>query len=153
MDQNVQKHHLWLSILDTARERVAAAEAHLESLRESLGSESKSTAGDKHETGRAMIQQEMERAVEALGAARNMLGALQAQAPASGPPVRWGSWVQLGNLQLVIAQPMGRLATEVADVQVVSPTAPLAQALLQTGAHPGDEVSFNGKTLRVVDVL
>ena len=34
---------------------------NLESLKESLSAESKSTAGDKHETGRAMIQQEIEK--------------------------------------------------------------------------------------------
>lgn len=153
MNTHVQKHYLWGCILDTAQERVLAAEARLQSLRESLGSESKSTAGDKHETGRAMVQQEMERAVEALGAASKMLAALLAQEPASGPPVRWGSWVQLGNLQLVIAQPLGRLATDVGDVQVISSTAPLAQTLLQSGARSGDEVNFNGRTLRVLAVV
>ena len=38
---------------------VKEGESHLSSLRGSLASEAKSTAGDKHETGRAMIHQEM----------------------------------------------------------------------------------------------
>ena len=42
------------------------ARAAMDELSSSLGKETKSTAGDKHETGRAMVQREMEQAGDRL---------------------------------------------------------------------------------------
>ena len=50
-------------VLGALREKLLAEmediEAQLHSLQDSLHAETKSSAGDKHETGRAMIHQEM----------------------------------------------------------------------------------------------
>ncbi len=152
MTEQQKKAKLWQEVVDGAAARVQSAQSALEGFQDSLGAEAKSTAGDKHETGRAMVQQEMERAVTALQQARAFLQALHAQQPAEGPPVRWGSWVELEGLHIVIAQPLGRLATHAGDVQVISPDSPLARALMQAAAGPGDSVQVNGRTLQVRQV-
>ena len=48
-------------LLDHVDKDLTEAKARMASLKESLGAESKSSAGDKHETGRAMIHLEQER--------------------------------------------------------------------------------------------
>ena len=45
---------------------LAEARSAMDELSSSLGKETKSTAGDKHETGRAMVQREMEQAGDRL---------------------------------------------------------------------------------------
>ena len=153
MTEQEKKAKLWQEVIDAAAVRVESAQSEVEGFQDSLGAEAKSTAGDKHETGRAMVQQEMERAVSALQQARAFLQALHAQQPAEGPPARWGSWVVLDGLQVAIAQPLGRIETHAGIVQVISPESPLAQALVQAAAGPGDAVQVNGRTMQVKQVL
>ena len=54
------KQELYNYCLADVNRRMAISEKGLKQLQESLSSETKSSAGDKHETGRAMIQLERE---------------------------------------------------------------------------------------------
>ena len=78
---------------------------HLHSLRESLGSETKSSAGDKHETGRAMIHSEQARVQDSVNRLEAMLSKLRQYAAVIGPIQRvspgalvetTGPWVLVG---------------------------------------------------------
>ena len=70
------------------------AQSQVASLQESLTSESKSTAGDKHETGRAMIQQALEQAVLAQNrASENLVGFRKITAGSPSQVVAPGSLV------------------------------------------------------------
>jgi transcription elongation GreA/GreB family factor len=136
--------HLQLR-LDAARAGMAAAQ-------ESSNSETKSSAGDKYETGRAMAQQERDRHAQQLHEAQQLLGALQKINPElASDTVRLGALVDtsLGLFYLSISA--GRLTTAQGQVfMAVSPAAPLAAAL--HGRRAGEEVSFNGKGVRVLAV-
>jgi hypothetical protein len=130
-------------------QRIAAARAAMQAAQESSSSETKSSAGDKYETGREMANQERDRHAAQMQQAQQLLGQLQKINPDQPcDTVRPGALVQtnLGLFYLSIGA--GQLQT--ADGQAflaVSPAAPVAAAL--SGQRAGGEVLFNGKPVRV----
>ena len=66
---------------------VKEGDRHLSSLQEALASEAKSTAGDKHETGRAMIHQEMRQVNDTLQRSQSALRELTRMQKSSEPPL------------------------------------------------------------------
>lgn len=148
-----RKERVWNAVVRVAQERLEAARERFETLRQSLESEGKSTAGDKHETGRAMVQQEMERAAAELNQAEALLRNVMRPLPARAVPAQWGSWVVLDSGEVVIAAALGAIDLPWGRVQVISPASPLAQALLHAQAQPGTEVSVNGRVVRVRSVV
>ena len=79
MRESILKH-----LEATLKGQVREGEDALASLKTSLASEAKSTAGDKHETGRAMIQAEMVRLNDTLVRSKDML---KRCAPWQSPPL------------------------------------------------------------------
>ena len=57
----IQKEQLYNLCVTFINNRLLAVKTTLEEIQESLLSETKSSAGDKHETGRAMLQLEREK--------------------------------------------------------------------------------------------
>ena len=122
---------------------------YLESLQQSLHAESKSSAGDKHETARAMIHQEMRqtndtlmRCEQALNEAK-MLGQSTTNPRCVAPGVLVvtdGPWVLIG-----IA--LGKIELEGHIVIGVSPEAPVAKAW--RGLEVGNEVSMGPNTYAI----
>lgn len=120
-------------------------------LKEALGTESKSTAGDKHETGRAMIQLEMERAGHQLEQAEQLLAALQAINPEqAADTVQLGSMVQTDKGVFYVSVGLGKVLFDEDTYFVVSPTAPVAKVLL--GKRAGERASFNGQEIKLLQV-
>ena len=152
MGEHVSKEAVWQAIVEAVEARTAAAHERFAGLQVALESEGKSTAGDKHETGRAMVQQEMERAADAVSQAEELARQLQGREPASGPVVAWGSWVVSDVGHVVIAAPLGAVDAAGIRLQVISPAAPLAQALLVARAQAGAQVEVNGRKVNVISV-
>jgi transcription elongation GreA/GreB family factor len=132
--------------------RLDAARAGMAAAQESSNSETKSSAGDKYETGREMANQERDRHAAQLHEAQKLLAELQKLNPElPSETVRTGALVEtsLGLFYLSIGA--GQLTT--ADGQAfvaVSPAAPILAAL--SGRRAGEEVLFNGKPVRVLAV-
>lgn len=105
--------------------------------------ETKSTAGDKHETGRAMMQLEQEK----LG---NQLVDLESQKndfdkidfSISHTAVTNGSLIETNKGFFLIATAIGKLEVDQTTVFVISKKSPLALILL--GLKNNDTVDFNG---------
>lgn len=66
------KEELYQLCVNHVNERLQTIERIIESNQKALTSETKSSAGDKHETGRAMLQLEMEKAGQQLHSIRQM---------------------------------------------------------------------------------
>ena len=132
--------------------RLDAARAGMAAAQQSSNSETKSSAGDKYETGRAMAQQERDRHAQQLHEAQQLLATLQKLNPAlPAATVRPGALVatSLGVFYLSIGA--GQLATAQGQpFLAVSAAAPVAAAL--AGRRAGEEVVFNGKAVRVTAV-
>lgn len=117
----------------------------LEGLQESLDSETKSTAGDKHETGRAMVQLEQEKLaqqVQELEQTRNILKKIDIERKSNS--IGLGSLVKTSLADYFIAISAGTFQYESGMVYCISAKAPIAQLLI--GKSVGDNFMFNGKT-------
>ncbi|WP_419213078.1 3-oxoacyl-ACP synthase [Maribacter sp. X9] len=133
-------------------ERLKRAKLQITELEHALTSETKSSAGDKHETGRAMIQLEREK----LGRQLAELEKTQ-QLLSKVPRARDTQTVGLGNLVITdafsyyIAISAGEFKHEGKAIYCISAATPIAQLLL--GKSIGQAFTFNGKTTSVVTIV
>lgn len=132
------------------QEVVKEGESHLSSLQDALTSEAKSTAGDKHETGRAMIHQEMRQVNDTLKRSQSALHELTRFRQASTTPVRVvaGVLVQTTGPWVLVGLPLGKVSLDGDLVFGVSAEAPIAKAW--HGAQVGQEVRLGPSTLVIV---
>ena len=122
----------------------------INNLQDSLQNESKSTAGDKHETGRAMMQLEIERMASRLKSREEELKLFERQVygnPGDSWAVTPGSLVGTSAGIYFITVSLGVVTVRETPVMVVSPVSPVGRSLLGRGV--GDKVAFNGKELEV----
>ena len=143
------KSQLHQHCLAMAQEQVFNLNAIMAELKDALGSESKSTAGDKHETGRAMIQLEQERAGHQLRQAEELLMALQSinTLLPSAETIQLGSLAITDKGNFYVSVGLGKITMDGKLYYAISQTAPIAIALL--GKRVGDIVCFNAQELRV----
>lgn len=120
--------------IDTATEAMRAAQ-------ESANSESKSSAGDKYETGRAMAQLERDRHAQLLADAQRMLQELQQIDLSTAAVVRAGSLVKTGQGTFFISISAGRISLDGIDYMAVSAASPIGVAL--RSKRVGDTAVFN----------
>ena len=130
-------------------QRIAAARTAMQAAQESSSSETKSSAGDKYETGREMANAERDRNAAHMQQAQQLqaeLGRISPDAPCD--TVRPGALVHTSLGLFYVSISAGRL--EGHDVFAVSAAAPVAVAL--KGLRAGQEAVFNGKAVRVLAV-
>ncbi|MAU14637.1 MAG: 3-oxoacyl-ACP synthase [Muricauda sp.] len=133
-------------------ERSARLKKQGDELQESLGSETKSSAGDKHETGRAMVQLEQEKLgqqLQELEATRSVLNKINIDNPVN--KVRLGSLVKTSMANYFVAISAGAFKYDNGVVYCISASAPIAKLLI--GKEKGDSFSFNGTPQTILDVV
>jgi hypothetical protein len=138
-----------LQMLDLQNERLQLA---VERTRDALNSETKNTAGDKHETGRAMIQLEQEKLaqqLEGLNKSRQLLKSLPVHI--TFDVIEAGALAKTSMGYFFIAVGIGKEIVEDEEVYVVAPTAPMAQAML--GKRKGESIKFNKQTILIEEVV
>ncbi|MDH7446199.1 3-oxoacyl-ACP synthase [Aquimarina sp. 2201CG14-23] len=113
-------------------------------IQESLGSETKSTAGDKHETGRAMLQLEREKAGVQLAEAQNLQILLaKIDVSSSSEVIRLGSLVKTSQGNYFISISVGKITVENEFYFAIAPNTPIGKLLL--GKKTSDHFNFNEK--------
>ncbi|MCY7356283.1 MAG: 3-oxoacyl-ACP synthase, partial [Rudanella sp.] len=139
---SVIKQALYAQCLTYVQERIRTATEAMQSAQESANSESKSSAGDKYETGRAMAQLERDRHAQLLADAKRMLGDLEKINPETTTTVVVpGSLVDTSRGTFFLAISAGKLTREGADYFAVSVASPIGTLLM--GKHVGETVVFN----------
>lgn len=129
-------------------QRIEAAQAAMLTAQESANSETKSSAGDKYETGRAMAQEERNRNAVQLQQALQLQGELaRIQPEVVSDAVRPGALVHTSIGRFFISISAGKLTLDGQDYFAVSAAAPVAAAL--AGKRAGEEVVFNGKKVQI----
>lgn len=146
------KREFYNSCLDYVWQRADQARVGIAAAQESSNTETKSSAGDKYETGRAMAQQERDRHAIQLHEAQQLLDVLQRINPELPcTTVRLGALVQTSMGLFYISIGAGRLRTsEGLDFIAVSLEAPIIVAL--NGRHAGEEIAFNGRLVQVLEM-
>ena len=132
--------------------RVHLLEKALTDSRAEMVSESKSTAGDKHETGRAMAQLEQEKLGRQVLSARELKQALaQITADEKYETIQFGSLVKASNGVFFFSVGIGKLAVQNELIFCLTMTSPLGNVL--SGKRAGESIQFNGKTITIEEVL
>lgn len=125
-----------------------AASAQKASLQESLGSESKSTAGDKHETGRAMIQRELDQAAKSEARADQSLHQFrQLKKVESDQEIGPGSLIETQKGMFFLGLSLGKLECAGQPLFCLSLASPIGQQL--RGAKAGDSFILGGEKVKV----
>ncbi len=124
----------------------------IESNKKALESESKSSAGDKHETGRAMLQLEIEKASQQFSSVHQMQKILnRITSKTNTEVISLGSVVKTSLNNYFISVSIGEVIIEGEKYFAVSPKSPIGYLLL--GKKKGDKTEFNGKTFRIIEVF
>ena len=124
----------------------------IQSCKNDLASETKSSAGDKHETGRAMLQLEMEKAGQQwlqVQQTQNLLSKVSIL-PSKGP-ARLGSLVFTSKGVFFVAVSVGQLTIEEQSIFAISPSAPTGKLLI--GKNIGDSFVWNSKEIQIHDIV
>ncbi len=132
-------------------ERISSLEKALENSRMEMANDTKSTAGDKHETGRAMAQIEQEKLGKQVLAARELKQAVaQIDLSKSHSEIQFGSLVKASNGSFFFSVGIGKLIVENETVFCLTMTSPLGMAL--RGKKVGDVIEFNGRKISILNV-
>lgn len=132
--------------------RLVAVQKTINEIQESLTSETKSSAGDKHETGRAMLQLEREKAGQQLAEIQK-INQLFSKIDISKPSksIGLGSLVFTSNRNYFIAISAGELKANNQSFYAISANTPIGKLLL--GKTVGDEVAFRDQSFMITNVM
>ncbi|NJB81448.1 3-oxoacyl-ACP synthase [Wenyingzhuangia aestuarii] len=137
--------------LSIVNKKLAVIQQAIDGYKVDLLSESKSSAGDKHETGRAMLQLEMEKLGQQYQTVLVQKEGLAKINSSETTKARVGSLVMLNGIYYFIASSIGQINYEEKTIMVVSVNSPIGRLLL--GKEKGMVLLFNGKQLKVEEVL
>lgn len=146
------KEKLHKQCQDALNQRLEAIKSRISDIQNSLQSETKSTAGDKHETGRAMLQLEREKAGNQLAELQKQIGILHKINPEmSYSKVALGSLVKTTVSNYFIGVSVGEITIENETFYAISLSTPIGQLLVSKGV--GDDIQFRMQKFTITDIL
>ncbi|CAN5357576.1 hypothetical protein BH09BAC6_BH09BAC6_31560 [soil metagenome] len=146
------KQQLYNQCLDHVQKRMDAAQLAIEEAQRASNDDTKSSAGDKYETGRAMMQQETSRNMLQLTEANKLKVALkQVSVSGKGNSVEAGSVVITNNGNFYLAISAGALTVNGETYMAISAASPIGLKL--KGQKKGDEFILNGKPYQIMAVI
>ncbi|AOM76051.1 3-oxoacyl-ACP synthase [Pedobacter steynii] len=149
--QNI-KEKLYLLCLGFIEQRIQTAETALEQAREASNDDTKSSAGDKFETTREMMQQDITRNKSLLMDAQQNLQLLNSIKDTSGNErVRNGNLAYTSQGIFYISISAGQLQLEGESIFAISSVSPIGKLLI--GKQKGDTFAFNGKDYLLKDII
>ncbi len=133
-------------------EKLSHLNSHSKDLNDALNSETKSTAGDKHDTSRAMIHLEQEKIQHQFSALQHQRYQLLSYKNAtSSDQIVAGTLIQTEQNTFLLGVGLGKQLLNGQLIYCIGAETTLAHQLL--GKTVGDEFFFNGKTEKVVEVF
>jgi hypothetical protein len=150
---NDLKSQVFQAAFDLLEEKNKLFFSELKALEQSINEDTKSSAGDKFETGREMMRQEIGKVDNQFKQNKvfimEMKNLLESQKPS--PKITEGSLVCWGDDWLFISVSIGQIIVNGQKVFLLSKNSPLGKELL--GKKKNDEVSFRGKTNVIKELL
>jgi len=142
-------YQLCLEFIDN---RIKAIRNAIQETQASADEETKSSAGDKYETGLSMMQLDMEKQAEQLQEAirtRNSLEQVKLldEMNAQTSSIRPGVAIETNNGNFYLAISAGQLKINGQTYFAISPATPIGSKLM--GLKTGDSFSFNGKDYQI----
>lgn len=125
------------------QQRLEQIKEEIKIIQQAANEETKSSAGDKYETGRAMAQLEIERLSTQLQETERLAAVIrQISSGASLEQVQSGALVKTDHSIFYIAISLGLVNLGNQNYFVVSPESPIGKLLLNK--RMGDSISWNG---------
>jgi len=146
------KKQLYQMALRHVEARISSSRQTLNNAIAAGNEETKSSAGDKYETGRAMMQMEQDKFRTQLHQAqlsKNEL--LQIRPEKKSAQVEKGALVRTSAGTFFIAIGIGKIKLEEANYFVISHRAPIAQAMM--GQVQNATVSFQDKVYQILEII
>ncbi len=133
-------------------DRIAVAQQAIQGAQASANEETKSSSGDKYETGRAMAQLEIEKFTTQLNEGKKLKQQLQQIKLENGlEVVHLGSIVKTSKENYFISIPAGKLTVNDENFYAISIASPIAQKLL--GNKAGTTINFNKTEMLILEIL
>lgn len=146
------KQQLFNKCQEHVENRIKTVQDTIESIQKALLSETKSSAGDKHETGRAMLQLEREKAGQQLAEAlkeREILKKVNIKRISSLASL--GSLVYTSQANYFIAISIGEIQLSNTIFFAISPKTPIGKLLFSKTV--GDTVIFNNNDIEIIKIV
>jgi hypothetical protein len=141
-------HQHFIALLD---DKIMTIRQKLDELQESLKNETKSTAGDKHETARAFVHIEQENTGRQLEVLLQQKAELQSFSTITiNDTIAPGALVKTDCDWLYISASIGKAIVAGKTVFALSPQSPLGKKLI--GCSVGDSVEINSIKYTVADI-
>lgn len=145
------KKDLYYYCVNFANERISAAEKAIILAQEASVDDTKSSAGDKYETTREMMQQEISRNQAQLHEAKKLKLALRTLNPDKlHTVVQAGSIVKTNHGNFYISISAGQIKLSEETYFAISPVSPMGKALMNL--KQGSEFEFNQKHFIIREV-
>ena len=149
---NTLKQQLYNQCLKYVQQRMDAAQLAINEAQQASNDDTKSSAGDKYETGREMAQQETNRNLTQLNEANKLKVALNLVNNVSHlETVETGSVVITDNGNFYLAISAGELTVENEKYFAISPASPIGLRL--KGLKKGDKIVLNAKQYLLKKVI
>ena len=137
-----------LAILNTKEQEF---KAEIANLRDGIANDSKSSMGDKYETSREMMQQEINRLEQQLAANRQQIFNLKAvQLHSKNQQIIAGDIVYTSIGSFFISISLGEVKVGNQAVFVISPASPLGKLLI--GRKKGDQFEMNKNKIEILNL-
>ena len=144
------KEELLNQCQEYVNQRLQRVQNTISDIQESLTSETKSTAGDKHETGRAMLQLEREKAGKQLAEVQKLQEILAKLTLSNTKYICLGSLVLTTQNNYFISISVGQLIFNGSIYFAIAPNSPIGNLLL--GKASGDKIRFRDNIIEIITV-
>lgn len=146
------KNILFQKCEDLVAQKIAVIKNSLNEVQKAANNETKSSAGDKHETGRAMAQLETEKLSNQLSEALKLKQVLNQIKPEQEHHlVGLGSLVFTNNGNFFLSVSLGKIELKEKNYFAISTLSPMGQLLLTKKEK--ESFSFNGKSYLIEAIV
>jgi transcription elongation GreA/GreB family factor len=145
------KQKLFSACVELLNEKIKSLYTLLNDLTAGAENDAKSSAGDKHETSRTMMQIEHEnisRQLEGLLKEKNVLSLTDID---TGAYITKGSLIHTNHGYIFLSVALGKIKVDTTEVMVLSPQSPIGRKL--SGLTEGDSVEVNNTQYSIEEVL
>ncbi|MCB9195148.1 MAG: hypothetical protein H6598_02900 [Flavobacteriales bacterium] len=147
----MKKEHLKQVCSDLLIDKISSLKEALYEVQEGANDDTKSTAGDKHETSRAMAQIEVERLSQQLELQLQQFTLLQSLPTGRSTEIERGAYIKTDKGDFYLGVGLGSVNYDGIKVMTLGMNAPLSILLIEKKIN--DTVSLNGNQYHILGIF
>ncbi|MCG6189225.1 hypothetical protein [Maribellus maritimus] len=147
----MKKEEIINEIIRQLDDRISFLKQSIQAAKESRDNETKSSVGDKYETGRAMVQMELEKNLAQLAKTENLKTILnKIDLLKNLKKVEFGSLVETNFEKYFISVAFGKVEINNVPVLCISPISPVGK--LMEAKTAGKKINFQGRQIEIKSI-